>query len=122
MGVSRYVYNQTIAYLQQPDTVANWFKIKKKILDSLPEWAKTVPFQIKSIAIKDACLAVKAAKKNYFADGQIRKVKLRSRKDKKQTIYIPKSAINPQGIYPTKLGKITYGESLLAKFSDGRLT
>ena len=121
-GVSRYVYNQTIAYLQQPDTVANWFKIKKEILDSLPEWAKTVPFQIKSIAIKDACLAVKAAKKNYFADGQIRQVKFRSRKDKKQTIYIPKSAIKPQGIYPTKLGKITYGESLLAKFSDGRLT
>jgi putative transposase len=120
-GVSRYVYNQTIAYLQQPDTVANWYKLKKQILDSLPEWAKSVPFQIKSIAIKDACLAVKKAKKDYKKDGKPRKMKFRSRRDKKQSIYIPKSAIKSQGIYHTILGKVTYKEDLPKEFSDGRL-
>ena len=108
--------------MKQPDTTANWFKIKKIILDSLPDWASSVPFQIKSIAIKDACLAVKAAKKGCLQDGQPKKVKFRSRKDKKQTIYIPKSAIKAKGIYPTILGQIEYGEDLLKDFSDGRLS
>ena len=121
-GVSRYVYNKTVAYLQQPDTKANWLKIKKPILDALPEWASTVPFQIKSIAIKDACQAVKMAKKGYKQDGKVRKVKFRSRKDKKQTIYIPKSAIKQKGIYPTMLGHLSYGENLPDIFSDGRLS
>jgi putative transposase len=120
-GVSRYVYNQTIAYLQQPDTVANWYKIKKSILDSLPEWAKSVPFQIKSIAIKDACLAVKKAKKDYKIDGKFRRMKFRSPRDKKQSIYIPKSAVKSQEIYHIILGKITYKEDLPQEFSDGRL-
>ncbi|MEG4809378.1 hypothetical protein QUA82_25510 [Microcoleus sp. F8-D3] len=43
--------------------------IKTGILNNLPEWAKPVPFQIKSIAIKDACRAVKAAKQGFKKDG-----------------------------------------------------
>ncbi|WP_026798031.1 helix-turn-helix domain-containing protein [Planktothrix prolifica] len=39
-GVSRFVYNETIKYLQQPDTKANWMAIKTGILNGLPEWAK----------------------------------------------------------------------------------
>jgi putative transposase len=38
MGASRYVYNQTIAYLKQPGTIANWIEIKKWLLPGLPEW------------------------------------------------------------------------------------
>lgn len=121
-GVSRYVYNTTIAYLQQPDTKANWFKIKKQILDSLPDWAASVPYQIKSIAVKDACQAVKMAKKGFSQDKKIRQVKFRSRKDKKQTIYIPKSAIGAKGIYPTILGELVYTETLPESFSDGRFS
>lgn len=121
-GVSRYVYNRTIAYLQQPDTQASWLKIKKGILDELPEWASTVPFQVKSIAIKDACQAVKMAKKGYKTDAKVRKCKFRSRRDKKQTIYIPKSAIREKGIYPTLLGELSYTETLPRDFSDGRLS
>jgi putative transposase len=68
--VSRFVYNTTIKYLQEPGTKANWLTIKTRILNSLPEWAKSVPFQIKSIAIKDACSTVKAAKNGFSKDGQ----------------------------------------------------
>ncbi|NET58445.1 MAG: transposase [Symploca sp. SIO2E6] len=122
LGVSRFVYNTTIKYLQEPGTKANWMAIKTGILKSLPEWAKSVPFQIKSIAIKDACLAVKAAKKGFKTDGKIRKCRFRSRKDTKQSIFIPKSAIKDCGIYHSILGECRLKEALPKEFSDGRLT
>jgi putative transposase len=121
-GVSRFVYNTTIKYLQEPDTKANWMAIKTGILNGLPEWAKSVPFQIKSIAVKDACLAVKAAKKGFKQDGQIRKCRFRSRKDTKQSIFVPKSAIKDCGFYHSILGKCQLKETLPTEFSDGRLT
>ncbi|MEG4343548.1 hypothetical protein QUB70_09695 [Microcoleus sp. A003_D6] len=96
--------------------------IKTGILNSLPEWAKTVPFQIKSIAIKDACSAVKSAKQGFGKDGKIRKCKFRSRKDTKQSIYVRKSAIKDCGVYHSILGKCKLKESLPETFSDGRLT
>ena len=121
-GVSRFVYNTTIKYLQEPGTKANWMTIKTGILNSLPEWAKPVPFQIKSIAIKDACLTVKAAKQGFKKDGQLRKCKFRSKKDTKQSIYVPKTSIKDCGVYHSILGKCQLTESLPENFSDGRLT
>ncbi|MEA5537666.1 helix-turn-helix domain-containing protein, partial [Limnoraphis robusta Tam1] len=56
-GVSRLVFNTTVKYLQEPDTKANWKAIKTGILNSLPDFCKSVPYQIKSIAVKDACKA-----------------------------------------------------------------
>ncbi|NJR46135.1 MAG: transposase [Hyellaceae cyanobacterium CSU_1_1] len=121
-GTSRYVFNKTVKYLQQPETKANWMAIKTGILNDLPEWAKSVPYQIKSIAIKDACLAVKKAKIDFKKTGKICQVKFRSRKDTKQSMYIPKSAIKDCGIYHTKLGLSKLKEALPKDFSDGRLT
>ncbi len=83
--MSRFVYNTTIKYLQEPGTKTNWMAIKTEILHGLPDWAKPVPFQIKSIAIKDACLAVKSAKKGFSKDELIRQCKFRRRKDTKLT-------------------------------------
>lgn len=120
-GVSRFVFNKTVEYLQQPETKANWKAIKTNIIQSLPDWAKPVPYQIKSIAIKDACTAVSNAKKKYKQTGQVQRVKFRSRKDRSQSCYIPKSAITELGIYHTILGKIHYTESLPGKFGDSRL-
>ncbi|TAG87555.1 MAG: transposase [Oscillatoriales cyanobacterium] len=121
-GVSRFIYNTTIKYLQQPGTKANWMSIKTDILNGLPDWAKPVPFQIKSIAIKDACAAVKKAKADFKKTGKIYSCKFRSRKDTKQSLYIPKSAIGSKGIYYTKLGRSKLKEALPKDFSDGRLT
>ena len=53
-GVARFCFNTTVAYLRQPDTKANWYEIKTEILRNLPAWAADVPYQIKSVAIKDA--------------------------------------------------------------------
>ncbi|WP_293105462.1 helix-turn-helix domain-containing protein [Moorena sp. SIOASIH] len=66
-GVSRYVFNKTVKILcsvgaatrTDGEVKANWKAIKTGILNDLPEWCKTVPYQIKSIAIKDACTAVR---------------------------------------------------------------
>lgn len=121
LGISRFVFNKTVEYLQQSDTKANWKAIKGELLTSLPEWCKEVPYQIKSIAIKDACTAVREAKKKYKLTGEIQKVKFRSRKDKTQSCYIPKSAITEQGIYHTILGKIRYTEQLPDHIGDCRL-
>ena len=121
MGTSRYVYNQTVKYLQQPDTKANWKAIKTEIIHSLPDWSKEIPYQIKSIAVKDACLAVREAKKKYKKTGAINKVKFRSRRDKIQSCYIPKSAVTDKGIYYTILGSIRYTEKLPSKLGDCRL-
>ena len=121
-GVSRFVFNTTIKYLQEPGTKANWLAIKTGILNSLPDWAASVPFQIKSIAIKDACQAVKKAKADFKKNGQVHRCKFRSRKDTKQSVFVPKTAIKDCGIYHTILGQSKLKEALPKAFSDGRLT
>jgi putative transposase len=120
-GVSRYVYNQTITALKQPGTQANWKAIKGEILAALPEFCSSVPYQIKSIAIKDACQAVSNAKKKFSKEGVFSKMRFRSRKDPVQSCYIPKSAVKSAGIYHTILGEIQYKESLPESFGDCRL-
>jgi len=120
-GVSRFVYNKTIEYLQQPDTKANWKAIKGGILEALPDWCKEVPYQIKSIAIKDACIAVSNAKKKFKDGGGISKMRFKSRKNPIQSCYIPKSAVAEKGIYHTILGETAFKESLPQSFGDCRL-
>jgi putative transposase len=102
-------------------SIASWLKIKTEILNSLPDWAKSVPYQIKSIAIKDACTAVKNAKRKYKQTQEIQQVKFRSRHDRTQSCYIPKSAVTNTGIYHTVLGGISYKEKLPSKLGDCRL-
>jgi putative transposase len=121
IGVSRYVFNQTIAYLKQPDTRANWKAIKGDILNALPEFCKAVPYQIKSIAVKDACKAVSNAKLKFKKTGQVQDVRFRSRKNPVQSCYIPKSAVSSKGIYHTILGGVSLKEALPKGFGDCRL-
>ncbi|MFB2875625.1 zinc ribbon domain-containing protein [Floridanema aerugineum] len=83
-GVSRFAYNETIRYLQQKGTKAQWKKIKTGIIQSLPDWCKDAPYQIKNIAVKDACQAVKKAKEKYVNGGGISRCKFMSRKGKRR--------------------------------------
>jgi putative transposase len=119
--VSRLVFNTTVKYLQQPDTTGNWKAIKGNILKSLPEFCASVPYQIKSIAVKDACLAVSNAKAKYKKTLQVQQVKFRSRKNPYQSCYIPKSAVKQIGIYHTILGQLGLAEQLPENFGDCRL-
>ena len=120
-GASRFVFNRTVEYLQQPDTKANWLGIKGGILENLPEWAKEIPYQIKSVAIRDACLAVKAAKTKFKQTGKIQRVEFRSRRDPDQVVFIPKSAVRKGSIYRTLTGELYAGELIEDAGFDCRL-
>lgn len=98
-----------------------WKAIKGGILNNLPEWAKLVPYQIKSIAVRDACIAVREAKVKYSKTRQVQQVKFKSRKNPIQSCYIPKSAVSSKGIYHTKLGQIRLTEPIPEAFGDGRI-
>jgi putative transposase len=71
-------------------------EIKKYATPNLPKWTRDVPFQIKGIAIKEACKAF------WDAKG---KPKFRSRKNPEQSCFIPKTALKSSGIYPRVSGK-----------------
>ena len=114
-------YNKTVEYLRQPDTKANWMGIKKQIMDSLPEWSKEAPYQVRSIAVKDACEAVKRAKVKYKSTGKFNEVSFRSRKDVRQSVFLPKSAIGAKGIFTRLLGQMRYSEPLPEIKHDCRL-
>ena len=120
-GVARFVYNQTVELLRDGVIKANWKAIKGDILNNLPDWCKDTPYQIKSIAIKDACKAVSNAKLKFKQTGTVSRVNFKSRKSPKQSCYIPKSAVSEKGIYHTILGEVKYKESLPKNFGDCRL-
>jgi len=120
-GIARFVYNQTLELLRDGVIKANWKGIKGSILNNLPDWCKDTPYQIKSIAIKDACKAVSNAKLKYKKTGIFSRLNFKSRKDLKQSCYIPKSAVTEKGIYYTILGEIKFTETLPKKFGDCRL-
>lgn len=103
-------------FLRQPGTKANWKAIKGPILAALPDWAKATPYQIKSLAIQDACRAVKAAKIKFLQTGEPQKVDFKTIRDPRQSVPIPGAAILPTGIYPTISGVgLRYAEALPGK-------
>ena len=111
-GCARFVYNQTVDYLKQPDTKASWMTIKKPIIDALPEWSKSVPYQVKSVAVKECCDAGSKAKKKCKNTGTFQKVHYRSKKKGDFSIYIPKSAVTEKGFYTRLLGDMFSSECL----------
>jgi len=122
LGTARFVFNQTVARLKQPDTSPDWFRIKTGIIAGLPEWAKPVPYQIKSVAIRDACNAVKNAKTKCRKTGQFQDVKFRSKREKKDSVFIPKQLVKPESFYVSYLGKkIKMTETLPEILHDCRL-
>ena len=121
MGTARYTFNQTVNYLNDQGTFANWMAIKKGIIDSLPEWSRETPYQVRSIAVKDACEAVKLAKRKFKKTGKFNKVHFKRRKDVRQSLFITKAAISEKGIFVRVLGKMFYTEPLPKINHDCRL-
>ena len=79
----------------------------------LPAWTKSTPFQVKGIAIKEACNAFWAAKGSP---------KFRTRKAPMQSCFIPKSAISKNGVYLRVSGKgLVFKEKLPSDLCDSHL-
>lgn len=120
-GASRFAYNKTVEFLKQPDTKAQWKSIKTPLLHEMPEWSKEVPYQIKSVAIRDCCQAVSNAKKKFKQTGKFNEVKFRSKKRGDNNLFIPQSAVSKDGVYHTILGKLKTAELLWKPKHDCRL-
>lgn len=120
-GASRFAYNKTVELLKQPDTKAQWKSIKTDLLREMPEWSKEVPYQIKSVAIRDCCQAVSNAKKKFKQTGKFQEVKFRSKKCGDNNLFIPQSAVTENGVYHTILGKLKTAEPLWKPLHDCRV-
>jgi len=122
LGTSRVAFNAAVAFLRTPGTKANWKKIKTGLLKALPPWSEETPYQIRSVAMRDACRAVSAAKRKFMETGEFQEVGFRSRKQPVQSCFIPKSAFRRGGIYPTlSKGEIRMVEEVPKGHGDLRL-
>jgi putative transposase len=123
MGVSRLVYNKTIEYKQNnPQDRTNWMQLAKIIFAELPDFCNDVPYQIKKIAVSDACDSFIRNCIKVKKQGGRFKLKFKSKKNPKQSCYIPKSAIKEKGIYYQKSGMgLKYTEPLPEIVLDSRL-
>ena len=123
---ARWCYNQTIELLTTGDDPpkANWKAVKTGIIHSVPQRLKAAPYQVKSIAVRDACLAVSALKRRNLGlkRGQpgFAEVSFRSRRYD-QNCFIPAPAVKPHGVYPTILGKVRMAEAIPKDHKDSRL-
>jgi putative transposase len=126
LAASRWCYNQTIEYINGLDGPRpHWTVVKKMILATCPDWMRAVPYQIKSVAVSDACEAFSAQKKKAKQTGEPFKMRFRSRRNPKQSCFIPASAVkqkdNAIGVYLRIAGVLKAAEPLPQQHRDSRL-
>ena len=121
---SRWYFNKTVEYLKEPGTKAAWKSIKTGIIHhtDVPERLQDAPYQVKSIAVRDACGAVSNAKKKYGKTAAFQQVSWRSRKNPRQGCFIPATAVSERGAYHTILGDLRMAEPIPDDHRDSRLT
>ena len=122
-GAQRWVYNRALErdkkrsaeFLEQnPDRKYKsefWMDAAKDLLNTVPEWVKDVPFQIKKLAVNEFHQNLSTNKKKAKKK-QIDKfeMKFKTRRSPSQCFDLVASAISPKGIYHTKLGKLHFCE------------
>ncbi|MEZ5672984.1 MAG: transposase [Thiotrichaceae bacterium] len=108
LGLSRWWYNRTINYLNQPDTKASLFEVRKIVQkgDDIPEWAMDCPQRIREHAMSDACNAVKNAKLKCQKTGKFQKVSFRARRDPIQSFGFDANSINQDFVFGSKKFKL----------------
>ena len=125
---ARWCYNATVARLKQTGEPANWKALKTEIIHAVPERLKDTPYQVRSIAVRDACRAMSEVKRRNkelgpgLPGGEYHELRFRSRKAPKQGCFIPGKAVKHHGIYEKKLGKMHLAELLPPNHGDSRLT
>lgn len=121
-GTSRKIYNNTVAYL---DTVQGtrpaWNIVANGQQAAMPTWAADVPYTLKRMASKAACVAYSAGKLKAKQTGEPFKLHFRSRKDPVQSCFIPNDSITTKGVYPRLSGKLLYSEDIPKDPCDSQL-
>lgn len=116
LDASRYVFNQTLEYLRDTkEKIGTWKDTRNKVLNlsHIKQNTKFVmngreydtPFQIKADAVKQAQTSFFATLKAHKGKSGPVAFNWERKKDLVKSIYIPKSAIKKEGIYPTISGK-----------------
>ena len=114
LEAARHIYNMTLEHLRagnKPD----WLTAKRELLKDFPSWTAEVPYQVKVISVRDGCFAFR----NASREG--RKIRLKSRHDTKQSIFIPKTSVNRKGIYSRILGIMKCSEDIPVPECDCRV-
>jgi putative transposase len=93
----------------------------KRILADLPEWCGAVPYQVKKIAVEDAYKAFVNGCRKWKKSGESFSLRFRSRKNPKQSCFIPSSALRESGIYPKISGTLERAEDWPEAARDSRL-
>lgn len=120
---SRFLYNKTIEHLKTLDGPRpHWTVVKVQMMLDLPQWLTQVPYQVKSMAVSEACDSLSRGKM-AVKRGQVARFNLsfKSRREPKQSCFIPSTAIGPKGIYPRLSGQLYYCETLPSQHRDSRL-
>ena len=134
LTASRWTYNLTVEILQS-GIPAVWKHIASMVMPEVkalhPEW-DSVPYQVKRTAVRDACRAMSNVKtfnlelKSHQAQGnrtdeEFAQLGYRSRKNPKQSCYIPDDAVTEHGVYHTILGPLRMAEAIPAGQQECRL-
>lgn len=134
LDASRWNYNLTVEILQS-GIPAVWRHIAAMVMAELkllhPEW-DAVPYQVKRTAVRDACRAMSNVKRfnaqlkvdqanGLRLDESFAELRFRSRKNPRQSCYIPDDAVTEHGVYHTILGPLRMAEAVPAGQKECRL-
>ena len=134
MDASRCTYNLAVEILQSGMPAA-WRHIAGMVMAELkvlkPEW-ESVPYQVKRTAVRDACRAMSNVKRfncqlaadrtrGERQDEEFAELRFRSRKNPRQSCYIPDDAVTEHGVYHTILGPLRMAEAIPAGQQECRL-
>ena len=134
LDASRWTYNLTVEVLQS-GIPANWQYIAGMVMAELkllhPEW-ESVPYQVKRTSVRDACRGMSNVKqfnkqlatdraKGQRLDEPFAELRFRSRKNPRQSCYIPDDAVTEHGVYHTVLGPLRMAEAIPAGQKECRL-
>ena len=117
-GVSRKIYNAAVSRYNEKDRKRiSWMDMAKDIFSEMDyDYVKVVPYQIKKIAVKDCYQALVNGCRKTKKTGETFKLSFRTRKNPKQSCYIPKQALKKEGIYHTIAGKLKISERSLLNY------
>ena len=113
-GGSRFFYNRAVEAMNDGAST-NFKTVAPQLIADAPDWHVNIPRQIKVGAVMDACQAVRNAKVKCKQTGEFQKVKFRSRKQPRQTLYLRADTLKANGFYVQKLGEMQMTEPLPAK-------
>ena len=112
-GGSRFFYNRA-AEAMKDGASTNFKTVAPQLIADAPDWHVAIPRHIKVGAVMDACQAVRNAKVKGKQTGKFQKVKFRSRKQPRQTLYLRADTLKARGFYVRLLGEMKMIEPLPA--------